>query len=1695
MKRLHLLFFLIVTQIFFSVGTIPADVTDIIAASKKAGAYREDITLFFYPYRDSTVLYYRIEESESTNKVLYTTPLELSAMPGEERTYSISVEARNEDTLLHTSSFTYTIDTLAPEPPELMGLNESTTEMVLTQGLEKLIAFDETPTDLTFLSRKDEKIFYTLENSFNKGMSLWQGETIPLHKKMNNGKIRLSAYSQDEAGNKSGLVSWDFIVTEKTSSSPGTIEIKSPINGSFYNSQMLYVTHNNCENIQYALRDKNGKTVNSGKYTEPIMLNYTGVLTLYVWGRERGTGELIEKTVQFTVLSGGGAPPLTVSSGVYVSPLTLQPVRGSETNRKDPYKISFDKGEHYNDFSSPLSINSIRGALYYTSIMIKRSSQDTGPVWRYSFLLDDKPVPVPEIVGQKKTRLNGKTKIYILGPVDCDIYYTVDGTTPDINSKKYNGPFEINLPKNVANGSLSVKAKAFRFTGKESAQSTEIFFFDMKAPAPPLVNILNNNKKGTLVISVTSEPETSLVYTLSYSSDPPEDPKITSPSMPATMELSLPRGMEKSFTLKVAAIDKAGNISPSSLPITLTIDRTPHSPPEIHMVETASTGNEAGGSLSDEVTKSFELSGDGNMYYFVKKMPYSSTKFIDDQLYTGPFTLKGEKGRLTDYYIFTYSLDELGNNSGYRGPNRFFIDDRDPQEDLSFTIEDGAVYRGKEKYIHFMSPYSDLVFHYTLGRNGRIPEDPTIASPRAEKELYIEGDKGEETRVAVKVLPHFRKSGHIGKIIEFECILDDKPPPPPILTGIYGDLGNGATTNRGQLLMASCKESTAEVFVSISTTGQTDPIEAGRKVENRFLVDAEIGEEKRFIINAVSRDKAGNLTYLEEPLTLLIDRKPPEAPIPVGAPPSGVSNTDVEITLVEEDKGDIYYAISKDGSMPQMHYTKEELYEGPFFVKGEEDKETRITIISAAIDEAGNTSPRKRVTRFTIDKKPPLSEASIIVHALDQNRWRISWKSPQDAETILYKVPGENTFTPYTAPVEVSLNKSGFIQYYLIDRAGNKGPLFQYPITTVPSPTLDISGVNDGGIYKSEKNITFSSSGTVRYEISYDQDPVKEVTFFSPEAPKTLLMDVPKGETRKVNISAKAFPSYKARTGFKEQRISFTLDKTPPIAPEIIGVTPGMTYMEAIPVTLSVPEGKAYLRVTKEFSHKNIDGEVAFLEDPEKLLLECPIGDVVSYTLAAYSVDEAGNTSSEETQVTCIIDRKHLHVYPETVLKGKRDVDTPIMSIEEGVELAKESGRTTILLASGVYSVKEPIYIDSPIEIRGTMEGNITSIKDIPTMTLSPDFRGPIFRVGPKGELKLEGLHIYGPTLQGRDIPLFELSKGSISFEKGLVTLEKENPGSIIQQHLGNFSLTSITVEAAEVPTASLFRCNGGITHIEDSSIIVEKTREIFSLFTLKGGADSAFINSKVQLENGDNSKIIKGSNCTVSMDRSEFILNNSKDRSTALEIENGRVDIQKSSITTKGKSEISIPLHITGTSLSMADTQCESYGDGGVIPIMVKNSFIDLKDTNFSGRGGRDFMYLFMADGVRGSLEGCTLTSNSTVESKGFVLTDSTIEFIRSTLLTGGGTAVHLGFEVDAQSRLEIQSSTIQSGKDYPGGTAIMLGKVPNNENDYISVKDSVFSGWNALADGAVEAFSIEELNFLDKKKYGGFIDGNTVE
>lgn len=311
----------------------------------------------------------------------------------------------------------------------------------------------------------------------------------------------------DSAGNKSRVINKQYKLTPPAEEKR-VLEILSPREGSFANHQLLYLNSEGFRWIRYTING--GDPALTGQdYQGPLMVEREGDLIIRIAAMPLSAGRLVTQEVGFSV-NLNREPRGIPESGLYAAGLTLRGVNADSLFCLEERMPA----EPDPPFLGDIPLQLLPRGLRTVPLMIKTPQG----LFRYFYILDNRIPAEPLIEISESLPLTSSARITLRGSSFARITYSIDGSSPGLNSSTYDGPFPLSLPADSSSGSLIVKARAFGENGKSSAEVSRLITFNKEKPNPPEVIVVQERISDPAVIRLESQPGTRGVFEIA--SDP-----------------------------------------------------------------------------------------------------------------------------------------------------------------------------------------------------------------------------------------------------------------------------------------------------------------------------------------------------------------------------------------------------------------------------------------------------------------------------------------------------------------------------------------------------------------------------------------------------------------------------------------------------------------------------------------------------------------------------------------------------------------------------------------------------------------------------------------------------------------------------------------------------------------------------------------------------------------------------------------------------------------------------------------------------------------------------------------------------------------------------------------------------------------------------------------------------------------------
>ncbi|MCK5673991.1 MAG: chitobiase/beta-hexosaminidase C-terminal domain-containing protein [Spirochaetales bacterium] len=1598
----------------------------IILPSKESGVFNTDIELSFNNLFEID-LYYYFEGSLDKTPIKYLYPLSLTAMPGESRNYNLVVIAQDGIDILETTNFQYKIDKDIPATARL-----DTGDGIYNSSL-----------NLKFISN-DENIYYSIQSNNSIEYKLWEGETITIPQLENLNTEYLKSFSEDSAGNRTSVKVNSFTILpliKKISS----IQLISPVEGTFLNSQLLYIDMTGYKWIRYSLNDID-PAIRGTTYLGPVLLKTIGDYKLKIAALPLGSNEIIRKELKFSIIDNKNII-LNNQSGLYVEDLDLKFKTGTYYYNLDDRKVV--SGDPF--IPNFLSIMPVPGVVKYSTIRI--GDLFGKGEYRYLFILDRKIPAAPIISVSSSLPVVSRTNVRILTTSGADIFYTTDGSTPDRYSRYYNKPFSMDIPEGLNSGSMIIKAIAY-FSDKSTSQITsKLLPFDIKKPEKPIVTIKSEEINQT-EFNISNPGLNRIIYNVTYDGSIPKQPEVSSFTGTENMTVAVPHGSQEKVTIYIALIDRAGNISEPVLRNLLESDTVPPQNPEISY-----TNGEVSISGKDEV--------------FYKVLNNNQDITSEYQVYTEPITLELDENIFNNYSIYSYSVDKAGNKSNVSVFNEIKIDNRTPVFPDYTGIIDGGIYN-EPRSLKFHSS-DNINVYYSISKGINTPPDPIPSDSNLVRDfIYFDCPVNESRLFTVKMVASYGENLEITspEILSFE--IDRIAPRSPVISSII----DGEIYNQDLLINTNDKDETVWILIKENISDEDLNYKNfemnGILLNSDYLIKQPSNTYKNYQLSALSIDSAGNTSISRDIINFSIDKIQPPPPV---IKEELTLNNERFIRMISTDDNEIYYNLSRNGSYPDDPDIGSNNYMLPIEIK--ENSKTPIYIIAKTIDSAGNFSEISTLHKITFEKEISLIP-SISVSKISSTISTVSFSTITNSKIFIKE--GDSEFKEYTYPFQLDLRNKDYIDifYYSINNLDIKSSVAVYRLEKVSSSGNIITGISDDKIYNSGRVVWKSNqSRTVRYEVAISNEEPANVTVFSPELTEPIVFDTVDGETLTVSINVKEFSDNLPELEKFDTNYKFIIDKTNPSIPLIQGVEADGYYQDNRLIEF-ISKDIVFYKITSNIGNLNF---INFVRFTEPLKINTNEGIYAQFKIETYTQDSAGNKSPVEF-LEFEIDKANIYV---SVLGNDNYTGSrlrPFKTIERALEYSKQTNRKVLNLTEGEFIFDNLITLTNDISIIGGYVINDWSQGRGETiLTVSNRFSNltPMINID-SGNISFNKLTITNIKLNG---PIINMSGGDLVFKEVFLNHENTNTPVLLKINNSNMIFDNSKILFGSIKSANLIDSKNSNLSILNSVIEgvgISKSLKIFTMEKSKAVFDKSYIlpsiAQKIEILNAVNSEIIiKDTNIDSgfgTIKSNIFVLNNTK-----FLMENSKIG----SITS---SRILSCFDINDSTASIENTKFSLMAESGISFIRIDNSSLELSNSEIISKKTNEFIYLLNGKTSIINFENNNLSIGSTDILNGFLLSNSVSVFNNNILNFEGGSTVFKAFYFDSPLSVDFTSNKIVSNNISWISSEDQAAFTITGGKDSVVFENNNIFGWKSLLKhNDKDVKTTVELN-----NYRGFLD-----
>ena len=1641
-KRRALSFVLVVITVVLGFGIEKE--TDLITLSRAPGVYRNDLRIDLKASDGSIRLQYRFKESTQASFVGYRIPLYLTALEGEERPYTIIVQALKDNLVKEERNFVFVIDKKGPSAPEPS----------LPEG--EYIG----DRNLSFKNLDDAKVYFSLNPKSGSKFILWDGQVLSLKAGTADEATLVCAYAEDRAGNKSPAVLYRYkLKAVPESRQAANLSIPSPVPGTFLNPQILCVLHEGYDWIKYSLDGSDA--VSGSAYLSPVRIEGEGRIVVKLAGKRAGDETIDRREIVFTQ---NAEKSPRISDGLLEKDARIDL---SSFDADHAYCLEERTPKSFDARTNRvILLETMKGGLRTLPLRVKQLKETGKGEYRFFFILDGRiPGPV-EVSVEGAELLSQERKLSLKAAQGTEIRYTLDGKDPAADSPRYEGPVSLSLPEATV-GRLVVKARGFYGETRKGPVSERSFAFSTKFPSVKNIRSSEKSTSGFAFISADFDPAFQAVYELAWDGKDPKEPNLNSPRTSGFIALQVPYGYSREIAVKVGLFDAAGNLSVHPETFRFQLHRLAPEPPQIF--------------IQDGVVR---LEGKGQNFLRVREkgIPQGLFETAGFEQYVAPLALPVPTGKRVEYEIDAYALDDLGNKSEVIGPFFLLSDRRIPKIPvIARKIDPGKLV--KDDYVlDFSHKPKDLELFYTFTEDGTEPPAPDASANGIDTRLVFQGKENKELAYWVKILSRYADSPEKGEVAEFRFVIDRLPPEKPEITG----LPEAQIVNHGIELAIKAKKEEDSVLYRLRTIRGPKLDDSGYKLyEEPLQLSPLEGDTVLYLIDYEVKDPAGNSYKTETPLSVTIDQEAPKPPayrILPGKP------SKLELSSAE---GKIFFTVSREGKLPAAPDNRSARYKEPLSFDSEAFDVFAVSAL--VIDEAGNVSKPLLLTDLVKHPELLIPESSAVL----QRKAELIVLSFNDEgeKTFFHKDSGTGNFLLYDAPLVINVsnekNRSLFYQ-----SAGGK--IQEYSIPTLETIPLPETLQNLSGRYASSLLLTKSlSTQRVHYEIAANGQDPKPVSQLSPVFEQELRFPATEGETVAYAVTLKAFSSDgTATSGPKDY--SFTLDRTAPEPPVVEGVMNDHYYIDDRMIFIKSQEGTIFVSFQElpsiDAGIENIQPG-SFERYVQPLSAKSEEGSLKNFAIHAYTEDSVGNRSLTVTSLAFTLDKAVLYLSPS----GKDDQEGsrsyPLRSVDRALELLRSSKRTSLFLAKGSYTCDKPIESFKDFSLIGGFEENSWRKGDSTSIISFNAASGlPAVKVA-KNSLILDSILLESSPVAREN--LLQVDSGQLSLLNCRIKLN----GTIraLNQKAGNVTINRSDVLSENLGLGELILSRGGSLEITNSNIAVTKGDQT-TLISVQKPGEISLSNSQLSGGEGLVTTAIHSLGALVRVKETKIFAGKGSLASLGIKSDGGVLSLNRLSLNQSEKAYISTGLSVISGKLDMQKSSILIGGQYGATGIYIKNCVATVTDSLFEGRSSEDFFYHFHGEESQVIFSGNSFSGGQAGDYFCSVLQDTSSVWKSNSITLGKGTVSTFGFFLKGKSSAFVDSNRLVFS-DVPG-VFLRVAKESTNvriENNLFLGKKGVIltaedpsSGWSRVPP-LTTISDIDKLNGF--VRLDGIFSGNRQE
>lgn len=1062
---------------------------------------------------------------------------------------------------------------------------------------------------------------------------------------------------------------------------------------------------------------------------------------------------------------------------------------------------------------------------------------------------------------------------------------------------------------------------------------------------------------------------------------------------PGPLRYRPPRGFNT--TLEVEGTGNSASIA---------VDAAPPAPPQIAIQDTRVT-----------------VTGDGTIFYRI-----DGGAFVE---YGQRVTLSGESGVRINYRFEAYRLVD-GEQSVFA--RRIVPVDRRPLAIPAFSLPvDGAIFNDGELDLPFIGSYEDLQIHYELSHDG-TPRIPTEASPATSSTIRVSTPDGEVRQWRLALRARFAGRQGWTPVSRVSFTVDRVPPEAPVL------LRPSVLIDRVERMIIefSPPQDDARLFYRLDEEQQFLPY------DGPLSVNAPDSGSRTYRIDAYSVDAAGNRTALDAPIPVTLTSQRPEPPVyAINGRAIRASRVSLDregllsLQIDPEDSAAVFWRIIDTNDSGYQPYTD------PYRLRMPPDgDETAIRVEAYRETSDGIRSPVARTT-IVLDRSAPGQPAAPFVHRTGDGRSGfLIFSGGDNNQVFVARADGETeeVFLPTNGQIPWSIppgEENVRISYFTIDSAGNRSDA---GFLTIRQPEAafvpEVYGVEDSGVYQSERTVELRSDLPVRYTVSLDESSPPPVHPLSALYEHPLRFPASQGEEVTVRLRYRSQNS--EGTLSDEGAITFTIDRRAPDQPELRGVSADAYYPDTRQATLVSPDGdRIFFRIFRS------ESDTADFREYHGETIPFPAIDreLAEYRIEAYTMDRAGNRSLQTEQWRVTIDREIMYVAADARNGGDGSRAAPLRSLDAALNRAIEERRSTIFIGGGTY-LSDDTVLHRAMEVLP----DLALIGGFSSQSRQEDATETTLQ-STTGALELNGtIHLRSIHIRG-GLKLYP--GGDIGLERVVVHGNAATPTIAASESRTRISggrvFGPLVVESGA--SVHLERSTIDDSYVDGGSLVFERA----TLGPLRGRNASVVIRLSDMIIPARAPQIPEPASGLPNINTASLIVLRDSD----LLVENSRLD---SSITHANTTLVSVE----GGSTTLRDSALRARAEGAALALRQRGGELSVENMRISSVGGR-YSYGAVQRGGNFSLVNSIILLDRGEEVIGLIGSNgnTTVAHSLVELIPSAQSRVVQGFNLSGGAKVYSVNSIITT---EPVDSTVVASAIYLDAGSEATVYGSLFGGWS---------------------------------